>query len=877
MSFFVLLTVFIAVVAANECDKNAFVTNPLSMEARLGDFVNFTCDISTDTFLHRTFRHYMINGVPRDFNTFSDGNDMYYRRAIGGNGSVVNTLLIEGVQPYHAGQYQCFATSDGTNCIRFFSAKATLSIIGEPVIDSPTAEFSGFTLANLSVILTITGTTPTVQVYREGVLIDNPRVKICFANTQFEMIISDLQRSDAGQYRIVATNHFDMAETTITVVPIGPDRPVVDLMDAQVSAYGTAATLTCSIQTEAQEDFVEFFWRDTQNRVITSNNKFSISSDAMSSTLTINSFTSNFTGGYTCVANNSRGTASKLIMLFGPPALVTNILIFGTSSSRQRTVTWQQPGNSMEPIQKHLILIYREGEDVADMRREENSSSLTADGVMYSYYLTDLNPGSFELTVTPISVVGDNTVLGPESARKMFSVGVSNSVIISVIVIVVVAALALLAIVCCVCIRRSKQNKLEMPITSTIRLRKLSDRSTLMDYQMGEIVKNVPESMRIPRSNLKLQDAVGQGAFGIVYKGLLMDWNNVAIRVVALKTLKGLFTPNDVQSMVREITKMQEFHHPHVMPLIGACLDAGSGISMVMPYMTNGSLLNYLKKERCNLDLTEREDSDEVFSVRKLLLKMCHQIALGMAYLAQHKFVHRDLASRNCMLDSNGDLKVGDFGLAEDVYSTGYFRQIDSERVKLPYKWLALESLNDAIFNEKTDVWSYGVTMWEVFSGGRTPYPGVDPMSLVALLREGRRLEPPQNTACSTEMVSLMARCWYEKSEERPSFDELAAELERALTIMVGYVELNMELKVAIPEEELKYDYVLSPEGQMNLAKASTDEVAMDTNGAYGLRVIDQLPTEEVELVETIVTYEIRKDLELNMELVSITEDEPMQ
>ncbi len=95
------------------------------------------------------------------------------------------------------------------------------SASGEPVIDSPTAEFSGFTLANLSVILTITGTTPTVQVYREGVLIDNPRVKICFANTQFEMIISDLQRSDAGQYRIVATNHFDMAETTITVVPIG--------------------------------------------------------------------------------------------------------------------------------------------------------------------------------------------------------------------------------------------------------------------------------------------------------------------------------------------------------------------------------------------------------------------------------------------------------------------------------------------------------------------------------------------------------------------------------------------------------------------------------------------------------------------------------
>ncbi|XP_064395067.1 tyrosine kinase receptor Cad96Ca-like [Halichondria panicea] len=109
-------------------------------------------------------------------------------------------------------------------------------------------------------------------------------------------------------------------------------------------------------------------------------------------------------------------------------------------------------------------------------------------------------------------------------------------------------------------------------------------------------------------------------------------------------------------------------------------------------------------------------------------------------------------------------------------------------------------------------------------------------MSLVALLREGRRLEPPQNVACSTEMVSLIASCWYEDPEERPSFDELATQLDKVLSNMVGYVELNMEL-VAIIEDEHKYDHVLSLEEQMKLSEAATKEVTMEENAAaYGLR-----------------------------------------
>ncbi|XP_019852845.1 PREDICTED: uncharacterized protein LOC100634318 [Amphimedon queenslandica] len=200
----------------------------------------------------------------------------------------------------------------------------------------------------------------------------------------------------------------------------------------------------------------------------------------------------------------------------------------------------------------------------------------------------------------------------------------------------------------------------------------------------------------ISASQIKLQEAVGQGEFGIVYRAFLATDKDIP-QVVAVKTLKGLFSRSDVTSIVEESLIMSNFDHPNVLSLIGVSLDLGPAPCIIMPFMSRGSLLSYLKNDRLNITITDGNDEEIILNVRKHLLSICLQVANGMCYLASKYFVHRDLAARNCMIDNNGVIKVADFGLSEEVYTKTYFNQFkdksDAESVKLPIKWMAMRAL----------------------------------------------------------------------------------------------------------------------------------------------------------------------------------------
>jgi hypothetical protein len=350
-----------------------------------------------------------------------------------------------------------------------------------------------------------------------------------------------------------------------------------------------------------------------------------------------------------------------------------------------------------------------------------------------------------------------------------------------------------------------------------------------MDMAREELKKLIPQRLHIPGSHLRLLDSVGHGEFGEVYKAHLIGLKKQ--RAVAVKTLRGLFSANDVQQILQEVVKMKDFKHPHVIPLIGVCLDSGVGV--VMPFMANGSILSYLKKERGKLLLNEDAEIEQIVPVRKLLMRMCLEIAKGMEYLVEQKFVHRDLAARNCMLDHSGCVKVGDFGLAEDIYSTGYVRE-DNKTVKVPYKWMPPESLEDGLFSELSDVWSYGVTCWEIFTVGKTPYPALDPPTLLRMLKEGHHLEHPDNTACSPEMYSVMKRCWKMAPDERLRFSDLVVRVDKILQSVAGYVELSMTLEKLGPGEE-EEDWTGYEVMEPGLYEAETaEEETLIDNPSYG-------------------------------------------
>ncbi|XP_025265261.1 proto-oncogene tyrosine-protein kinase ROS-like [Camponotus floridanus] len=270
---------------------------------------------------------------------------------------------------------------------------------------------------------------------------------------------------------------------------------------------------------------------------------------------------------------------------------------------------------------------------------------------------------------------------------------------------------------------------------------------------------------KIARNQITLTKHLGSGAFGMVYQGKVKDLKKSDTEIsVAIKMLRKDASSDEKEKFLKEAKLMNHFQHKHILRLLGVCLDGDSPL-LVLELMETGDLLKYLRECR-NL-----QASDSLALRLQDLLAMCEDVARGCCYLEELRFVHRDLACRNCLVSSrnreNRIIKIGDFGLSRDIYKNDYYR-VKGENL-LPIRWMAPESLNMGIFTSQSDVWSFGILMWEITSLGEQPYSAkANNEEVMNYVRAGGRL--PMTLNCPSTLYQLMLRCW-NTAGARPNFN----------------------------------------------------------------------------------------------------------
>ncbi|XP_068055517.1 tyrosine-protein kinase ABL2 isoform X5 [Anomalospiza imberbis] len=261
-------------------------------------------------------------------------------------------------------------------------------------------------------------------------------------------------------------------------------------------------------------------------------------------------------------------------------------------------------------------------------------------------------------------------------------------------------------------------------------------------------VSPIHDKWEMERTDITMKHKLGGGQYGEVYVGVWKKYN----LTVAVKTLKE--DTMEVEEFLKEAAVMKEIKHPNLVQLLGVCT-LEPPFYIVTEYMPYGNLLDYLRE--CN--------REEVSAV--VLLYMATQISSAMEYLEKKNFIHRDLAARNCLVGENHVVKVADFGLSRLMTGDTYTAHAGA---KFPIKWTAPESLAYNTFSIKSDVWAFGVLLWEIATYGMSPYPGIDLSQVYDLLEKGYRMEQPEG--CPPKVYELMRACWKWNPPDRPSFAE---------------------------------------------------------------------------------------------------------
>ncbi|KAK9527386.1 hypothetical protein VZT92_013953 [Zoarces viviparus] len=342
-------------------------------------------------------------------------------------------------------------------------------------------------------------------------------------------------------------------------------------------------------------------------------------------------------------------------------------------------------------------------------------------------------------------------------------------------------------------------------------------RTTRRLLQERELVEPLAPSGEAPNqallrilkeTELKKIRVLGSGAFGTVFKGLwIPEGENVRIPV-AIKVLREATSPKANKEILDEAYVMASVDHPHVCRLLGICLT--SSVQLVTQLMPYGCLLDYVRHHR---DLVGAQ----------WLLNWCVQIAKGMNYLEERHLVHRDLAARNVLVKTPNHVKITDFGLAKLLAADE--KEYHADGGKVPIKWMALESILQWTYTHQSDVWSFGVTAWELMTFGSKPYDGIPASEMASVLERGDRL--PHPPICTIDVYMIMVKCWMIDPSSRPTFRELIVEFSKMARDPSRYLVVQGDLPS--PTDSRFYSRLLSSDDTEEVVDA--DEYLLPYKG----------------------------------------------
>ncbi|XP_077505717.1 tyrosine-protein kinase Abl isoform X1 [Amblyomma americanum] len=327
-----------------------------------------------------------------------------------------------------------------------------------------------------------------------------------------------------------------------------------------------------------------------------------------------------------------------------------------------------------------------------------------------------------------------------------------------------------------------------------------------------------PDEWEIDRTDIVMKHRLGGGQYGDVYEALWKRYN----LTVAVKTLKE--DTMALKDFLEEAAIMKEMKHPNLVQLIGVCTREPP-FYIITEFMAHGNLLEYLRN--CS--------REEITAV--VLMYMATQIASAMSYLEARSFIHRDLAARNCLVGDCHLVKVADFGLARLMRDDTYTAHAGA---KFPIKWTAPEGLAYNKFSTKSDVWAFGILLWEIATYGMSPYPGVDLTDVYHMLESGYRMECPPG--CPVRVYELMRQCWQWETTDRPTFQEIHNTLENMFQNSSITEEVERQLEKQSPAMAYKKHPGSSPtigtmtdDDQENRAPDTSNQAVVPTKASQGL------------------------------------------